>query len=123
VKFASLVISELMKPEQTLTYKEVQVKRSRSSKGAVSVSLGTIPAYAGSDEPGVQIQGVRPGGPADKAGLQADDIIVGLNGKEVSNIYDFMNLLGELKPDVETDIVVKRSGENVTLKIVPEEKK
>ncbi len=123
VRFSSLVISELMKPEQALTYKEVQIKRSRSTKGAVSVSLGTIPAYAGSDEPGVQIQGVRPGGPADKAGLQADDIIVGLSGKEVNNIYDFMNLLGELKPDVETDIVVKRNGENVTVKIVPEEKK
>jgi Tol biopolymer transport system component len=123
VRFASLVITELMKPEQALTYKEVQIKRSRSTKGAVSVSLGTIPAYAGSDEPGVQIQGVRPGGPADKAGLQADDIIVGLSGKEVNNIYDFMNLLGELKPDVETDIVVKRNGENVTVKIVPEEKK
>lgn len=123
VRFASLVISELMKPEQTLTYKEVEVKRSRSNKGAMSVSLGTIPAYAGSDEPGVQIQGVRPGGPADKAGLQADDFIIGLNGKDVNNIYDFMNLLGELKPDVETDIRVRRNGEDVSLKIVPEAKK
>ena len=123
VKFAALVVSELMKPDQVLTYKEVQIKRTQGSKGAMSVSLGTIPAYAGSDEPGVQIQGVRPGGPADQAGLQADDIIVGLNGKEVNNIYDFMNLLGELKPDVETDIVVKRAGENVSVKIVPEAKK
>ncbi len=123
VRFASLVISELMKPEQALTYQEVQVKRSRSSKGAMSVTLGTIPAYAGSDEPGVQIQGVRPGGPAEKAGLQADDIIIGMNGKEINNIYDFMNMLGELKPDVETDIVVKRNGGDVSLKIIPEAKK
>jgi membrane-associated protease RseP (regulator of RpoE activity) len=123
VRFASLVIGELMKPEQSLTFQEVQVKRSRSSKGAMSVSLGTIPAYAGSDEPGVQIQGVRPGGPAEKAGLLADDFIVGLNGKEVNNIYDFMNLLGELQPDVETDIIVRRNGEKVALKIVPEAKK
>lgn len=122
VKFSSLVISELMKPEQALTYKQVKVRRMKSSKGAMSVSLGTIPAYAGSDEPGVQIQGVRPGGPADKAGLLADDIIVGLNGKEVNNIYDFMNILGELKPDVETDIVVNRNSERVSIKIVPEAK-
>lgn len=122
VKFASLVISELLKPEQSLTYQQVKVKRMKSSKGAMSVSLGTIPAYAGSDEPGVQIQGVRPGGPADKAGLLADDFIVGLNGKEINNIYDFMNILGELKPDVETDIVVRREGERVSLKILPEAK-
>jgi len=121
-KFASLVITELMKPEQVLTYKEVQVKQRKGSKGATSVSLGTIPAYAGSDDPGVQIQGVRPGGPADKAGLQTDDIIIGLNGKEVNNIYDFINILDELKADVETDIVVKRNGKPFSIKIIPEEK-
>jgi hypothetical protein len=121
-KFASLIIREVMKPDQMLTYQEVKVNRPKSPKGAASVSLGTIPAYAGSDQPGVQIQGVRPGGPAEKAGLKADDIIVGLNGKEVNNIYDFMNILNELKPDVETEIVVKRGEERVTRKIVPEAK-
>ena len=121
--FASLIIREIMKPEQTLTYQEVQVKSKKGSRGASSVSLGTIPAYAGSDEPGVQIQGTRPGGPADKAGLMADDFIIGLNGKEVNNIYDFMNIMGELKPDVETEIIVRRGTEEVKLTIVPEEKK
>ena len=123
VKFSSLVINELMKPEQSLTYEQVKVKSQKGSRGGSMVSLGTIPAYAGSDEPGVQIQGVRPGGSADKAGLMPNDIIVGLNGKEVNNIYDFMNILNELKPDVETDIVVKRNGEDKTIKIIPEEKK
>ncbi len=121
-KFSSLLIKEIMKPEQSLSYEEVKVNRQKSSKGASSVSLGTIPAYAGSDEPGVQIQGVRPGGPAEKAGLMADDIIVSLNGKEVSNIYDFMNIMNELKPDVETDITVKRAGALVKEKIIPEAK-
>lgn len=122
VKFSSLLIKEVMKPDQLVTYQEVKVNRQKSSKGAASVTLGTIPAYAGSDEPGVQVQGVRPGGPAEKAGLVANDIIIGLNGKEVNNIYDFMNILGGLKPDVETDIVVKRSGEQITKKIIPEAK-
>ena len=121
-KFSSLLIKEIMKPEQPLTYQEVKINRPKSSKGAASVSLGTIPAYAGSDEPGVQIQGVRPGGPAEKAGLNANDIIVNLNGKEVNNIYDFMNILNGLKPDVEIEIVVKRSGEKITKKIIPEVK-
>lgn len=123
VKFSSLVVNELMKPDQPLTYQEVKIKQQRSRRGALSVSLGTIPAYAGSDEPGVAIQGVRPGGPADKAGLEANDVIVGLNGKEINNIYDFMNILGELKPDVETPISVKREGEVVSLTIIPEAKK
>jgi hypothetical protein len=121
-KFSSMLIKEIMKPEQLLTYQEVKVTKQKSSKGAASVSLGTIPAYAGSDEPGVQIQGVRPGGPAEKGGLVANDIIIGLNGKEVNNIYDFMNIMNELKADVETDIVVKRLGEKISKKIIPEAK-
>ena len=121
-KFASLITKELMKPEQALTYQQVKVKTRKRSKGALSVSLGTIPAYAGSDEPGVAIQGVRPGGPAEKANLMANDMIIGLNGKEVNNIYDFMNILNELKPDVEIDIVVMREGEKKNLKITPEAK-
>lgn len=122
-KFASLVISQLMKPDQNLTYEVVKVKSKKSSKGGGLVSLGTIPAYAGSDEPGVEIQGVRPGGPAEKAGIMAEDRIMQLNGKVVNNIYDFMNILDELKADVETDVQVKRYGKIVDLKIVPEEKK
>ena len=121
-KFAAMMIRELLKPDQPLTYTEVKMNKPKMAKGAISVSLGTIPAYSGSDQPGVQIQGVRPGGPAEKAGLVADDVIVGLNGKEVNNIYDFMNILNELKPDVATDIVVKRNGEKKTVKIVPEAK-
>lgn len=120
VKFSSLVVKDLMKPDQMLTYNEVQVKARRGGRGGDSVSLGTIPAYAGSDDPGVEIQGVRPGGPADKAGLEANDVIVGLNGKETSNIYDFMNILNELKADVEVEIIVLRNGKQEKLKIVPE---
>ena len=123
VKLSSLIIRELMKPDQQLAYNQVEVKAKRGTRGAITVSLGTIPAYAGSDEPGVQIQGVRPGGPADKAGLMADDVIISLNGEEINNIYDFMNILNDLEPDVETEIVVKRGGTNEKLTIVPEAKK
>ena len=123
VKLASHIVSEMMKPDQSLTYNKVQVRQRTSNRGAFNVSLGTIPAYAGSDEPGVVIQGVRPDGPADKAGLQAEDNIIGLNGMEVNNIYDFMNILKQLKPDVETQIVVRREGEQMTLPIVPEARK
>jgi hypothetical protein len=120
VKFSSLVIKDLLKPDQLLTYNEVQVKARRGSRGGGSVSLGTIPAYAGSDDPGVEIQGVRPGGPADKAGIETKDIIVGLNGKETNNIYDFMNVMNELKADVEVEIIVLRNGTQLQLMITPE---
>jgi len=121
-KLASLIIKELMKPEQTMTYQEVKIKRPKGTKGSSSVSLGTIPVYSGGDGTGMGVQGVRGGGPAEKAGILGGDVIVGLNGKEIKNIYDFMNIMNELKPDVETDITVRREGKEIKLKIVPEAK-
>jgi len=122
VKLASLMIKELMKPDQALTYREIKIRRPKSTKGGRKVSLGTIPVFAGGDDTGMGVQGVRGGGPAEKAGVQGGDVVIGLNGKEVKNIYDFMNIMNELKPDVETEIVVLRSGKELKLKIVPEAK-
>ncbi|MBN3034418.1 MAG: M28 family peptidase [Bacteroidales bacterium] len=120
VDFACMLTGELMKPGQEMTYQEVRARSNRMSRGARSVSLGTIPAYVGGDEKGVRIQGVRPGGPADKAGLKGDDLITGLNGKDVFNIYDFMNILNELEAGRETTVRVFRNGGEMLLRIIPE---
>jgi S1-C subfamily serine protease len=55
----------------------------------------------------MKIGGIRPGGPAEKAGLEPGDVIVGMKGKKILNIYDYMGILGELKAGdvVELDIV------------------
>ncbi|HEX7878230.1 MAG TPA: M28 family peptidase [Candidatus Eisenbacteria bacterium] len=69
--------------------------------GAVSgsgASLGTIPDYTESDIPGLKLSGVRAGGPAEKAGIQGGDIIVGFDGRVVRNIYDLMEELGSHRP-------------------------
>jgi hypothetical protein len=71
-----------------------------------TVTLGVIPDYAAEGE-GMKIGGIRPGGPAEKAGLEPGDVIVGMKGKQILNIYDYMGILGELKAGdvVELDIV------------------
>mgnify|MGYP003767823837 CR=1 FL=1 len=44
---------------------------------------GLIGVVLGSDEHGVKITGVTPGGPADKAGVKTGDVIVSIDGKPV----------------------------------------
>lgn len=83
-----------------------------------SVSLGTIPTYADSTD-GMLLDGVRENSPASRAGLKAGDKLIKLAGKDVKNVYDYTAILGELKPDVEYEVVVLRGGETLTLKITP----
>jgi Zn-dependent M28 family amino/carboxypeptidase len=72
-------------------------------------TLGIIPDYNGGGD-GMKISVVRPGGPADKAGLKAGDIIVSMAGKKIVNIYDYMEMLGKLKGGDRVDLVVMRDG-------------
>jgi hypothetical protein len=79
-----------------------------------SVYLGTIPDYAESEIEGLRIQGVRDGSPAAKAGLQAGDVVVRFDGKDVRDVYDYTYALFAKKPGEVVEIVVLRDGERVT---------
>lgn len=83
-----------------------------------SISLGTIPTYADSTD-GMLLDGVRDNSPASRAGLKAGDKMIKLAGKQVKNVYDYTAILGEMKPDVEYEVVIVRAGQTLTLKIIP----
>ena len=87
-----------------------------------SVTLGVIPDYA-EGTPGMKIGGIRPNGPAEKAGLQAGDVIVKMAGKKVLNIYDYMGLLGELKAGQVVDIEATRNGAPIVVKATMEKRR
>ena len=81
--------------------------------------LGTVPNYT-EQVNGVLLDDVAPNGPAAVAGVQGGDIIIGLAGKKVENIYDYKYAIDALKVGKETEIVVKRGEEELRLKITPE---
>ncbi len=76
-----------------------------------------MPDYTDSKEPGMKIQGVSEGSPAEKGGLKGGDIIVRLGDKKIGTIYDFMETLSAHKPGDKVDLVVKREGKEVTLPV------
>jgi hypothetical protein len=79
--------------------------------------MGTIPDMTPQDF-GVRITGVREGSPAQKAGLQAGDILVELGGKEISDLYAYTYALREHKPGDEVTVVVLREGERTRFQAV-----
>ena len=62
--------------------------------------LGTVPDYRAMEatEGGVLLADVRPGGPADRAGIRGGDRIVSIAGTRIENLYDMSYALQDHKP-------------------------
>jgi serine protease Do len=59
---------------------------------------------------GALVQGVESGGPADKAGVEAGDIITKVDGKAVEKSGDLPRIVGATKPGSKTTLQVFRRG-------------
>lgn len=95
------------------TYQKVSITGGGGSPG-FRVYFGSIPDYAAMVE-GVQLNGVREGSPADKAGLKAGDIIIKFGDLTVKSVQDYTVALSGHKPGDVVKIVVKRGNDTVTL--------
>jgi S1-C subfamily serine protease len=67
---------------------------------------------------GVVVLDVVGGGPAAKAGLQPGDVITSINGKQVSNVEDFLSVLRPLSPGDTVTVSYLRGGAKREAKIV-----
>lgn len=82
--------------------------------------LGIRPGNYESEDGGVLVDGVTPGGAAEKGGVKDGDIIVEIGGKPVKNIGGYMTAMSGQKAGTPLDVVVLRKGQKVTLKVTPE---
>jgi serine protease Do len=66
---------------------------------------------------GALVQSVEPGGPADKAGVEAGDIIVKVDGRAVEKSGDLPRLIGATKPGTKATLQVFRRGSTRDLSV------
>lgn len=126
-----ILLDVIRRPERPALIKMAQQPRRGRAGGAAtkagadpartgsSVTMGSMPDYeytAG----GMKLTGVRDDGPAAKAGLKGGDIIVSFGGKSIGTIQDYMESTRGYKPGDQVDVVVKRDGKDVKLKVTLE---
>lgn len=108
---AYILIEEVANRSKRLTYQESGPKTGASGRTDLKVTLGIIPDFAGTGQDGMRIDGVTPGKPAAKAGLQKGDIIIAIDGKKVGSIYDYMARMKAYTPGQIISVDIIRGAE------------
>jgi serine protease Do len=104
---AAPIVQKLIKGEEILRgYLGVRIQ---PVTGDLSDALG-IP-----DNRGEFVQSVEAGGPADKAGLKVGDVVLNVNGKEITPDQTLSYIVANLAPGTRAPIVVLRDGKRMTL--------
>jgi membrane-associated protease RseP (regulator of RpoE activity) len=79
----------------------------------------TIAPFYTTNQVGVQVAGLMPGYPAESAGLQAGDVIVGINGVPVHTIADLQSAMTAISPGRQITVSTLRGDFLITTKPDP----
>ncbi len=90
---------------------------SSPARANFKVTLGLIPDFTYEVGDGFKVGPVTDGKAAQKGGMLSGDIITAINGKKISNIYDYMSRLGELKTGDIILVDIRRDGQAMKLTI------
>ncbi|ASU41502.1 serine peptidase [Herbaspirillum sp. meg3] len=109
----ALRVSDQLKASGRVTRGRIGVQIGEVTKD-VAESLGLAKAQ------GAMVQRVEPGGPADKGGLEAGDIILKFNGATIEKPSDLPRMVGNIKPGSRATVNVWRKGSarDVSLTVV-----
>jgi membrane-associated protease RseP (regulator of RpoE activity) len=118
LKYSTLLIGSLVADTNSLTFKSTGVPQNSQRRTRLKITLGIIPDMNGVQKNGLGIDGVRPGGLADKNGLLKGDKITSINGEPVTNIYDYMYRMAKLKTGTTAVVEFERKGKKEVVLIL-----
>ncbi len=122
IKFLSNIVTDIVMefsqmPEK-LAFKEAGPKSvQQSHRTNLKATLGIMPDFANSDIEGLRASAVTKGKPGAIAGMKKGDVIIAINGKKVSDIYEYMDRMMEFVPGDRIYVDVMR-GDNKVILIV-----
>ena len=114
--FVTTVVKYIATSSKIPEYQKVAAPSS-PGRASFKITLGLIPDFTYEKGDGFRVGSVTDGKPAQKGGMLTGDIITSINSKNVSNIYDYMARLGELKVGEKVEIKLMRDEKEITLHI------
>lgn len=103
-------VSEQLRISGKVTRGRIGVQIDQVSKDvAESIGLGR--------SQGALVRGVESGGPAEKAGIEAGDIIVRFDGRAIDKSSDLPRIVGNVKPGTKATVTVFRRGATKELSV------
>jgi serine protease Do len=124
-------ISFAIPMDEAMRVSEQLRSNGRVTRGRIGVQIDQVPKDVAESiglgrAQGALIRGVEEGSPADKAGIEAGDIITRYDGKPIDKATDLPRLVGNTRPGTKVAVTVFRRGASkelqVTVAEVPVEK-
>ncbi len=115
VQLADQLVMEIANRQDLLSYKEAGPKNQAKGGYNFKVTLGIMPDVTSSENDGLGVDGTRKGGPAEVGGIKKGDKIVAIDGKPVTNIYEYMGRLKSLEAGQRVSVDVIREGKREVL--------
>ncbi|MGZ8544426.1 MAG: M28 family peptidase [Flavisolibacter sp.] len=112
VKHIASVIEKQGKQEGKLAFTKTREAQTTTS-ARFSVSLGVMPDYTFSGA-GLRVDNVSDNRPAQKAGIQAGDIIISLGEHKINSMESYMQALAKFKKGDKTSVSFTRAGKTLS---------
>jgi serine protease Do len=109
INMVARVYNDIIKTGK-VTRGSIGVTWNKNTKPDLMKALGT--------NQGVMIEGVKKGGPAEKAGIKEEDIIVSMDGKSVKDGDDLVSRVADTPVGTAVNLTVDRGGKRMDFKVV-----
>lgn len=116
-RLAGIGTSDLVTPTAIVAQPPTANPDDESGRG-YGPYFGSIPDMASSVDYGVKLSGVRVGSPAERAGIEAGDVLVRFGDTEVTDLYAFTYGLRDARPGDQIQVVVLRDGVRLSFNVV-----
>ncbi|WP_371875613.1 Do family serine endopeptidase [Duganella aceris] len=108
--------------DEAIRVSEQLKKSGKVTRGRIGVQIGEVnkdvaESLGLKNAQGAEVSLVEPGGPADKAGIKAGDIILKFNGVTVTRSSDLPRLVGGTALDSKATVTVWRKGQQLDLPV------